>query len=190
VVVDGEFTDRKRDFEQFFTPPALAARVVKLADVEGKSVLEPSAGHGAIAVECIAQGARSVTMVEKDLACREVVTVATAARATNLCTLAFRPDDFMAWESGATFDRVAMNPPFGRQQDIAHVTRAYGMLSPGGRLVAIMSAGVKWREDNRSKVFRALVEYAHGTIESLPQGSFKSSGTDVHTVLVTMEKAS
>ncbi len=56
------------------------------------------------------------------------------------------------------FDRVVMNPPFERQQDIDHVSRAAGMLKPGGRLVSVMSAGVTFRENNKTRWFRDLIE--------------------------------
>jgi hypothetical protein len=39
----------------------------------------------------------------------------------------------------------------------------------------------------RSRAVRELVE-RHGTIEPLPEGSFKESGTMVRTVLVTLSR--
>ena len=36
------------------------------------------------------------------------------------------------------------------QQDIDHVTAAYGLLAPGGILVTIMSAGVLFRENKKT----------------------------------------
>jgi hypothetical protein len=56
-------------------------------------------------------------------------------------------------------------------------------------VLAIMSAGVEFRSDKKTKAFRALVAEHLGDIERLPAGSFKSSGTDVNTVLVTMQRA-
>ena len=40
-----------------------------------------------------------------------------------------------------------MNPPFDRLQDVRHVTHAFSLLAPGGRLVAVMAEGVTYRED-------------------------------------------
>jgi 16S rRNA G1207 methylase RsmC len=85
------------------------------------------------------------------------------------------------------FDRIVMNPPFADQQDIRHVRHALGFLKPGGRLVAIMSAGVTFREDRLAREFRALVEDRGGTIEELPADAFKASGTGVLAVLVTID---
>jgi predicted RNA methylase len=188
VASDGRFTDKKRDLDQFFTPPALAKAVVARAAVAGCSVLEPSAGHGALAWECVAQDARSVTVVEKDPACMEHL-AGLGPRTTKLCSLSLRSDDFLDLTTSIRFDRVVANPPFSRQQDIAHVTKAFDLLVPGGRLVAIMSAGVTFRNDKKTTAFRALVDLAHGTIESLPDKAFHDSGTDVRTVVVQMTRS-
>ena len=85
------------------------------------------------------------------------------------------------------FDRIVMNPPFADQQDIRHVMHAATFLKPGGRLVAIMSAGVAFRDDRLSRAFRALLGERGGAIESLPEGAFQASGTGVRAVLVTIE---
>jgi predicted RNA methylase len=192
ILVDGGFHDTKRDFQQFFTPPALAERVVKLANVRGKTVLEPSAGEGALVVEAFRHGAAHVVAVEvhKDTA--------------NKCEDAWRPivseaqsgevviSDFLEWSRTMQsmkrcFDRIVMNPPFTRQQDIAHVSRAFELLSPEGHLVAIMSAGAKFRTTRVAEDFRALVG-RHGTMEDLPASSFRQSGTDVRAVLVALKR--
>lgn len=86
------------------------------------------------------------------------------------------------------YDRVVMNSPFANGADVAHVTHAFSFLRPGGRLVAIMSAAVKFRSDRKTKAFRELVEAHGGEIEDLPEGSFRASGTDVRTVLVTIDR--
>ena len=59
---------------------------------------------------------------------------------------------------------------------------------PGGKLVAIMSAGAEFRSDRKTSGFRELVAAMDGTIERLPDDSFKESGTSVRTVVVEMVK--
>jgi type I restriction-modification system DNA methylase subunit len=88
------------------------------------------------------------------------------------------------------FDRVIMNPPFANQADIAHVTHALKFLNYGGRLVAIMSAGVSFRGDRKATGFREMVEKLGGVIEPLPEGSFKEAGTSVNAVMVTLDAPS
>tara|TARA_R110000737_G_scaffold152329_2_gene181609 strand:- start:4874 stop:8530 length:3657 start_codon:yes stop_codon:yes gene_type:complete len=82
-----------------------------------------------------------------------------------------------------------MNPPFENFQDIEHVQHAFSLLKPGGKLVAIMGAGVK---NSRKKAveFREWLDNAGSYIEDLPDGSFKTSDrpTGVSTVMVTIEK--
>jgi hypothetical protein len=85
------------------------------------------------------------------------------------------------------FDRILMNPPFSRQADVDHVLHAHSLLAPAGRLVAIMSAGVTFRCNGKTEALRSLIE-KHGAIESLPEHAFRESGTDVRTVLVTIDK--
>jgi len=183
VLTDGGFHDRKRDFDQFFTPVGLAARIVETACVKGKTVLEPSAGAGALANAALAAKAKTVTCVELDQ--EHAMKLASGGRFEHV----YMADFLGEWGPvrGQRFERVVMNPPFSKRQDILHVTRAFGFLVPGGRLVAVMSAGVTFRADNLTRDFRILVDSSHGQINPLPDESFSESGTDVRTVLVTME---
>ena len=185
ILVDGEFTDSKRAFEQFFTPPDLADKIVARAEVRGTTVLEPSAGEGALA-SAVKRAGAFVWCVEKD-----------PKVAVRLATAIDRPvdsldvTDFLEWapKHQRAFKRVVMNPPFSRQQDIAHVMAAFGCLKPGGKLVSVMAAGVGFRTDRRTREFNEFVKANRGTIEKLPEQSFNESGTNVNTVLVTMERA-
>ena len=68
------------------------------------------------------------------------------------------------------------------------VTHAMRFLRPGGKLASIMSTGVEFREDRRTREFRELVRLHGGRIERLPSGTFRESGTDVETVLVVMTR--
>jgi 16S rRNA A1518/A1519 N6-dimethyltransferase RsmA/KsgA/DIM1 with predicted DNA glycosylase/AP lyase activity len=143
-----------------------------MADVQpGMSVLEPSAGEGALARPIQARSAL-VWCIEID-----------DKRAAKL-PAAF-VGDFLQVEPHQAYDRVVMNPPFAKRADIHHVTHARKFLKPDGKLVAIMSAGVAFREDALAREFREQCE----TIEPLPDGAFKESGTGVRTVVVTMKAA-
>lgn len=161
------------------TPPELAKRVVALADVAGHLVLEPSAGTGSLADEIMARGAKQLACVEINAACCDVL----RRKGHDVIH-----GDFLSIEVDVpVFDRIAMNPPFGDQRDIAHVLHAFEWLKPGGRLVAIMSAGTRFRSDLTAIRFRETVS-EYGSMEDLPDGSFKAAGTDVRTVLVVLDK--
>ena len=178
----GSYEDPKKDLGFYETPPALAERVVALARIEdGMTVLEPSAGKGALALPAAKAGGE-VTVVEILREC-----------ADELRRLRFSPVfecDFLAMEfaEGERFDRVVMNPPFAHNADVEHVTTAYGVLKPGGRLVAIMSAGVEFREDKVHKLFRKLLAETGGIVARLPSGTFKEAGTGVRAIIVQMNR--
>ncbi|MBO9599845.1 MAG: methyltransferase [Cohnella sp.] len=170
--------------EGFFpTPPAIVQQMLDAAGIEeGMSVLEPSAGKGNIA-DAIreAQPNASLDVIEINGALRELLQEK-GHRVTS--------EDFM--EADGSYDRIIMNPPFERGQDIEHVQRAYGLLAPGGRIVAIMSEGPFFRGDKNAAAFREWLESVGGTSEKLPEGAFKSSErpTGVATRLVVIDKSS
>lgn len=188
VVTAGGFVDAKRDLQQFFTPVSLAAQLADRADVDGKIVLEPSAGSGSLASACRLAGAMDVQCVEID------PKLVVALRLRGFANVI--EGDFLRMKPGLEADaggiglqpsRIVMNPPFTRQQDIDHVLHAFRFLGAGGKLVSVMSAGVKFRSTQKAKDFRAMIAKC-GTIEDLPESSFRESGTDVRAVVVTMEK--
>ena len=62
----------------------------------------------------------------------------------------------------------------------------------GGRLVAIMSPSWKHNSNRKSETFRDWFNHhadaGRATIEDLPAGTFKESGTDIATVIVVIQK--
>lgn len=165
--------------ELFPTPPALAARMVAISDARsGKRVLEPSAGTGNIVREIAKTGAAVVAVEIEGKLARALEAQYPAYEV--VCA------PFETATSGlGRFDAVVMNPPFSLELD--HVYRAFDLLREDGVLVSVMSAGVKFRQDREHEAFRAFVEKS-GELEDLPDDTFKSSGTSVRTVLVTLRK--
>ncbi|MFS1522779.1 LPD38 domain-containing protein [Microbulbifer sp. 2304DJ12-6] len=163
------------------TPPKLAKRVIDEADIQtGMEVLEPSAGHGALADAARDAGA-NVDTVEQSSNLREILE-------EKGHTLVGR--DFMQLDSQKRYDRIVMNPPFSKGQDADHVRHAYQFLKPGGRLVAITGRGIHFRSDSKAQGFRKWLEDLESTVSELPSGSFKDSlnSTGVETNLVVIEK--
>lgn len=64
--------------------------------------------------------------------------------------------------------------------------QAHKWLKPGGKLIAVMSSGVTFRENKLTREFRELVQANDGDITELPEKSFKVSGTCVNTAIVTL----
>lgn len=171
----GQVTANATSF--FPTPPELADRLVRLAEVEPHhEVLEPSAGHGAIA------DALSAVVPPRQLCLVEIL----PANCRVLRAKGYEPveDDFLTARL-LPVDRVVMNPPFERKQDIEHVERALTHIKPGGRLVSVMASGIRHNSDRKTAAFRSMVEQ-RGWIEDNEPGSFKAAGTNVNTVTVVI----
>lgn len=187
ILLTGDVVVPKDEFQFFPTPPELAAQVVKLAKIEaGMLVLEPSAGLGALAL-LAAKAADRVAVDMYDL----MPANCDALRALDMPMSAVsNPIDFLTIEPHRSYDRVVMNPPFSKQADIKHVTHALKFLKPGGRLVAIMAAGVLYRQDQRTTTFKQLIRDIHrAEVIENPEGAFKSSGTMVRTVTIAVDVA-
>ena len=184
AIAAGKATDTKKTFEQFFTPPDVADQVVRLAQIEGTMrVLEPSAGGGAlIAAIAKAHSAAIIHAIEIDPRLVGELRNKFMLRAT------IAEGDFLRVDWREAFERIVMNPPFGRGADMAHVTKALSVLKPGGILVAIMSPHWTFASDGPAERFRGLVnEHSHDWTP-LPEGSFKSAGTGVSTGILTIRK--
>lgn len=182
ILLTGSIDIPKDEFEFFPTPPEVAARVIELADIgPGQRILEPSAGRGAL-IEPLESLGVSVDCVEK-----------MPANAKHLFSLGWlnrvAEGDFLTIEPVPDYDRVLMNPPFGKQADIKHVMHALRFLKPDGLLVSIMAAGIVFRDNRLTVELRDLIRERGGDIEALPEGSFKASGTGVNTVIVTIPGA-
>lgn len=170
----GVAVDEKKQFQAFFTPTALADELVQLGNVEGQTVLEPSAGHGALADACRVRGAAAVACVELN---PEAAARLEAKGYPVTC------GDFLAQPPQPTFDRVVMNPPFTKNQDLKHVEHALGFLKPGGVLVAIMSANT-----SRPKFKALLATLEDYQVIQVPAGAFKEAGTSVPTIMLRAER--
>lgn len=161
-------------FQLFQTPPALAARMVELLGeaVRGR-VLEPSAGLGRILDAIQPFTPVGTVAVEMAAACAgELFRQERAGvRILQRDFLTLTPE-----EAGA-FDAVVMNPPFHMRADVRHILHARQFLCPGGVLVAICMAG-----PHRERELRPLCT----TWESLPSGTFRSEGTSVDAILLTI----
>ncbi|MFI2349752.1 methyltransferase [Streptomyces sp. NPDC019443] len=181
VILTGQVVSTKQQFGYFPTPAPIVQQLIELADLKpGMTVLEPSAGQGAIASAAAATGA-VVDCIELQ---ESNATVIFDAEYANLILVR----DFLTTDPGTGYDRVVMNPPFAKQDDIRHVLHAWQFLKPGGRLVAVMSNGVTFRSTPLTKEFWQLLDREDGELLPLPEGAFKESGTGVNTIIAVIPK--
>lgn len=164
----------------FPTPPEAVRLMLDKAEIEaGMTVMEPEAGAGHIAKPARALGGK-VTVIESNYHLCEI-----------LRQEGFDPiyADFLTWESEQRFDRILMNPPFERLQDIDHVLHANTFLAAGGIQVAIMGAGAFFRGDRKAVAFREWL-HERGDYQKLPSGTFNFSErpTGVESYLIKIAK--
>lgn len=174
--------NNRNAFNDFFpTPDTVANEVVDLADIQsGMRVLEPSAGNGQIADAIRATGA-TLEVAELSYELSNIL------REKGHKVIA---SDFMEDSIEGDYDRIVMNPPFSKDQDIDHVMRAYELLKPNGRLVAIVSSMAGDRANNKNKAFRQFLDEVGAEEQGLPEGAFKSSmnPTGVNTKVIIIDK--
>lgn len=163
----------------FPTPAGIVAWMIEKADIyAGMRVLEPSAGHGAI-VDALQGLGVDVEACEINHTLRGIL----EDKGINVVGSDFMADDFMP----EYYDRILMNPPFERLQDVDHVTRAFDKLGEMGRLVAIMSHSWTFHSTAKAVAFRKLVG-EFGAWDEIETGAFKESGTAISAVIVTLDK--
>ena len=174
--------NNRKAFNDFFpTTETIANDVVEMADIEpGMTVLEPSAGNAMLA-DAAQEAGGTVEVSELAGPLREIL----AEKGYTLVG-----SDFLEMQTDKQYDRVVMNPPFSKDQDIQHVAHAYNMLKPGGRLVAIVSSMAGERQNKRNKRFREWLDSLAVDEQMLPEGAFKSSlnATAVRTKVIVIDK--
>lgn len=163
-----ESTAVSKDLQYYPTPAAVVERVLdEIYRLEGKKVLEPSCGCGRIMDELKRRGA-NVFGIEVD---------PTRAAQCRLKGHAVLTANFLDTQPTADYDHVIMNPPFYGTHYAKHVKHALKFLKPEGRLTAILPVTAR---------------YDHGLLDGkwndLPIGSFRESGTNINTTVLTVFK--
>jgi protein-L-isoaspartate O-methyltransferase len=167
-------------FDQFSTPPHLAALAVLAAQVRpGDSVLEPSAGTGLIAA--VAEDCGGLLSLN-ELATGRADLLDKLFPGANRTRHDGRHIHDLSAGSGE-FDAVVCNPPFSNLA--AHLTAALKALADHGRLAAIVPLNAL----TDAALLRRLCEVGAvvGRI-ALPAGGFAKHGTSVETGLLVIDR--
>lgn len=174
-----------RKIDGFFpTPRPAIDKMLAAADIQpGMSVLEPSAGKGDILDAVKEQHPDAKTIgIETNSDLRDLI----GMKGHEL------HDDTDFLQHNGQYDRIVMNPPFENRQDATHVQHAFKNLKPGGRLVAIMGAGVFGGSSKKDQEFRDWLDEHGGEVEDMPEGSFNGADafrkTGVNTRMVVIDK--
>lgn len=181
VILTGEICDLQKEL-QFFETPVEVVEELLAGIPQGATVLEPSAGKGAIVRGLLDRGYEVVACEQHDPfrdTLRDFQNSGKFSMMEERDFLTVNPDDYVP------FDAVVANPPFTGQQDVDHVSHMIDFLKKGGRLATVMSNGVTFRQTKKTlALIEKLNEMEMFEITPLPEGAFKASGTNVNTVLV------
>lgn len=180
-----KLNSRNREGVDYFpTPEPLGYKMMEWANMgEGDTVLEPSAGHGAIAR--YAPKGNQMVAIEPSQSLFTKLQLKAGGLGRK-----FQNTIFENYDISNKHDVVVMNPPFGTAgaTAIAHLGKAFKHLEEGGRVVAIIPRGStdkkfeKWINGEKTAVLRAEVE--------LPDIVFEQAGTKVVCRVVVVDKIS
>ncbi len=174
---------RNREGVDYFpTPEPLGYKMMEWAKAgEGDTILEPSAGHGAIAR--YAPKENMMTSIEPSQSLFTKLQLKAGGLGRK-----FLNNIFENYDISNKHDVVVMNPPFGTAgaTAIAHLDKAFKHLDEGGRVVAIIPRGStdkkfdKWYDGQKNVAMRAEVD--------LPDIVFQQAGTKVRCRVVVLDK--
>jgi hypothetical protein len=173
--------DQREGTDYFATPEPIGLKLVEFIRPRANDrMLEPSAGHGAIARYLPETTTNTIIEPSNELLSRAQL------RTPNAKPLQQRFEDLNIVNK---FDGIVMNPPFGSggKTAVDHLAKAVTHLRNGGRVAAIIPTGPaadkkfdKWYEDVEGVYMVADIQ--------LPQVTFKRAGTGVMTRIVVLEK--
>jgi len=168
--------------DYFATPEPIGYKMVEWAGARpGESMLEPSAGHGAIGR--FFPDTTSNTFVEPSPSLSTEAKVNTSGR--------FEVMNFEDLAINNKYDAVVMNPPFGVGGKTAydHIRKAVQHLRDGGRIVALVPDGPA--ADKQFEKFMTEDAQANvyvPTIFQLPFSTFERAGTKIATRILIIDK--
>ena len=196
-------TTEQNDYQQFSTPAAYAGLCAWVSGVgEGHRVLEPSAGTGALCTFALASGA-AVHANELSGRRADLLAALLAEAGQDPATLTRENADHLdaILPPQVRADVVLMNPPFSQTAGrlgsrrvptvgTDHVLQALRRLDAGGRLVAVLSAGVR-RNKPTHQLFFAAVDAAPFQLRAdleVGGGVYRPYGTSVRTRLLVVDR--
>ena len=188
-IATGKKRNLKKEAQFFATPKAIAEKIVGYAEIKkDELILEPSAGHGAIIDAILKHSNKSnnIFYCEKDID-NVPVLLKKYKDVENVFYMNPLNDDFLNLES-SKFDKIIANPPFSKNQDIDHIRKMYDMLADGGRIVTIASTHWRHSKNKKETEFRTWLAKKNVSIEYLPASTFKESGTQIETSIITINK--
>jgi hypothetical protein len=173
-------TKEREGRDYYATPEPVGLKMVEWAGVRpSEKVLEPSAGHGAIARWIPSTADATAVEPSTEL----------ASRLAMVFDGAIKQQRFEDLHAVNKYDAIVMNPPFGHggSTAIEHLNKAVNHLRDGGRVVALIPTGPaadakfeKWHENIPGVYLEADIR--------LPNVTFERAATKVAARIVVLDK--
>lgn len=188
---DQEATERENslkfaDIPGFFPTPAdLAAEMVDALDPQpADAILEPSAGKGDL-IQAVLDRCDTVCVlaIEPNVTCASVLSDKFPSPPVGVTCSTFEDTLLDLHKYQARYERIIMNPPFERGLDAKHVRAAFGLLKPGGRLVALVGGHIK-------ADFQEWLDSVDANVTPLGdrfKNAFRQTGVNVAMVVIDRE---
>lgn len=157
-----------KDLQYYPTPQEVINKMISWINIkEDSKVLEPSCGDGRILdalkeINCTATGIEYHPQRANE---------ARNKGHSVICA------NFLEEPPQAIYDIVIMNPPFYGKHYVKHVNHALKFLKDGGQLISVLPASARYDH-----------HILKGRWSDLPVGSFSSSGTNIPTCLLFINK--
>ncbi len=192
---EGGIVDKKRSNEQFYTPDAVADRLVALLRLgsvhptESQTcLLEPSAGDGAVC-RAVRRADKSVHITAVEIEKNQVLEKYADEVFWGDFVETYSPFKIHCGDDDTNlgpFEYIVANFPFRPAAE--HACHAFSFLVSGGRMAAIVPPNILEKGGKNEKRFRELHALYGVHQEALPPGTFKESGTNVGGLIIVWEK--
>jgi len=162
------------------TPQEVIYKMLQHYDVNGKVILEPSAGKGDIIDVLISDGAKDILFCEKSEPLQKILNG--KGRFLNADFLQVTSDQI------SHINAIIMNPPFS--EGVKHVLHAYEIAPKGATIISLInSSNLKNDYTNERKQLKTIVE-SFGTVTDL-KNCFDTAerSTQVEVSMIVIKKA-
>ncbi|MHB1692585.1 MAG: N-6 DNA methylase [bacterium] len=184
-ICNGDNRNIKKEFQFFETPDSIADKIISLAQIkETDRVLEPSAGRGSLI-----RALNRVLPQKTNIFCYELMELNRKYLAENVKSANIMGNDFLAdgHERNSKYDKIIANPPFNKKQYIDHIYKMYKKLMPNGILVTMAPTSWQFNLSKKEQSFNEWVNEKAVDIIPVKRGAFKSSGTEIETVILVFK---
>lgn len=172
----GERPNFKKDYDYFPTPIEVVDRMYQITVPINQTVLEPSAGDGAIA-----EYMRTFCPWGQQPDCVEIHPINRAKLQKKGLNIV--GDDFMKFTPEFEYGICIANPPFKYYRE-----HLYRMMQCAEEVICIVPSSYEYASDKKTAELRDLIGKMDSSIYKMDEGSFKGSGTMVSTLIISIRE--